>query len=97
MSGSTKLNMTMKETESEGTFVLRCTCPLAELASLQHVNLGACEIDDIPYAFTKGMSELCELHGRTGVGDSGEYLPSTIDRQVGLECSGLQTFSLGAK
>ena len=35
------------------------------------------------------MQELCTLHGRTGVGDSGEYLPSDTDRQVGLGMLGL--------
>ena len=35
------------------------------------------------------MSQLCTLHGRTGVGDSGEYLPSETDRQVGLGMLGL--------
>ena len=56
---------------------------------LQHINLGACEISDIPTAISKGMSELCNLHGRTGVGRTGEYLPSETDRQVGLGCLGL--------
>ena len=35
------------------------------------------------------MSELCRLHGRTGVGGTGEYLPSSSDRQVGLGFLGL--------
>ncbi len=35
------------------------------------------------------MKELCELHGKTGVGDTGEYLPSETDRQVGLGVLGL--------
>jgi hypothetical protein len=35
------------------------------------------------------MSELCDLHGRTGVGGTGEYLPSETDRQVGLGMLGL--------
>jgi hypothetical protein len=35
------------------------------------------------------MSELCALHGKTNVGESGEYLPSTTDRQVGLGLLGL--------
>ena len=56
---------------------------------LQHINFGACEFDNIPRAFTEGMSELCQLHGRTGVSDSGEYLPSETDRQVGLGILGL--------
>lgn len=56
---------------------------------LQHVNLGACEIEDIVPAFMYGMSELCSLHARTGVGDSGEYLKPANDRQVGLGMLGL--------
>ena len=35
------------------------------------------------------MSELCELHGKTGVGETGEYLSPEIDRQVGLGVLGL--------
>ena len=56
---------------------------------LQHVNLGAVTVADIPTAFRQGMSELCDLHSRTGVGGTGEYLPSETDRQVGLGCLGL--------
>ena len=56
---------------------------------LQHINLGATTISDIPAACTQGMSELCDLHGRTGVGGTGEYLPSEKDRQVGLGFLGL--------
>jgi hypothetical protein len=40
-------------------------------------------------AFVNGMSELCALHGKTNVGESGEYLPSETDRQVGLGLLGL--------
>jgi hypothetical protein len=56
---------------------------------LQHVNLGGCELDDIQGAFVNGMSELCSLHSKTNVGESGEYLPSETDRQVGLGMLGL--------
>ena len=38
------------------------------------------------------MSELCDLHGRTGVGESGEYLTPEADRQVGLGVLGLANF-----
>ena len=51
---------------------------------LQHVNLGACTIGNIQEGFTTAMSELCNLHARTGVGESGEYLTPTLDKQVGL-------------
>jgi hypothetical protein len=56
---------------------------------LQHVNLGQCELSDIQSAFVTGMSQLCALHGQTGVGSSGEYLPPETDRQVGLGVLGL--------
>ena len=38
------------------------------------------------------MQQLVALHGRTGVGDTGEYLPSEVDRQVGLGLLGLANF-----
>ena len=72
-----------------GNVCLEVYLPSRGTCLLQHVNLGACEIDDIPRAFVQGMSELCELHGKTGVGESGEYLPSGVDRQVGLGMLGL--------
>ena len=56
---------------------------------MQHVSLGACEFGDIEKAFVEGMSQLCSLHAKTGVGDSGEYLPAETDRQVGLGMLGL--------
>jgi hypothetical protein len=56
---------------------------------LQHINLGACELEDIEPAFIAGMSELCNLHGITGVEESGEYLSPQFDRQVGLGMLGL--------
>ena len=59
---------------------------------LQHVNLGQCDYDDLVPAFTEGMAELCALHSRTGVGDTGEYLPPEVDRQVGLGMLGLANF-----
>ena len=72
-----------------GNVCLEVYLPSRGTCLLQHVNLSACEYDDIPRAFAEGMSQLCELHGRTGVGDSGEYLPSETDRQVGLGMLGL--------
>jgi len=59
---------------------------------LQHVNMGACRIEDLESAFTEGMLQLCELHAGTGVGDTGEYLPPAVDRQVGLGMLGLANF-----
>jgi len=59
---------------------------------LQHVQLGACNVEDLRPAFIQGMSELVSLHGRTGVGDTGEYLSPDVDRQVGLGVLGLANF-----
>jgi hypothetical protein len=59
---------------------------------LQHVNLGACTLDSVAGAFAEGMRQLCELHPGTGVGDTGEYLPPSIDKQVGLGILGLANF-----
>jgi hypothetical protein len=59
---------------------------------LQHVNLGACSISDLGPAFVQGMAELVELHAKTGVGDTGEYLKPLEDRQVGLGVLGLANF-----
>jgi hypothetical protein len=59
---------------------------------LEHINAAACTVEDLETVFAEGMTELCELHGKTGVGDSGEYLPAIIDRQVGLGILGLSNF-----
>ena len=59
---------------------------------LQHVNLGACSIDELPDVFAEAMTQLCALHPKTGVGDTGEYLPPSIDKQVGLGILGLANF-----
>jgi hypothetical protein len=91
-SGDIWLNKVKYDNEGKrirGNVCLEVYLPSRGTCLLQHINLGACEFDDIPRAFVEGMSELCELHGRTGVGDSGEYLPSETDRQVGLGMLGL--------
>ena len=72
-----------------GNVCLEVYLPSRGTCLLQHVNLGACKFDEIPGAFVQGMSELCTLHAKTGVGDSGEYLPPETDRQVGLGMLGL--------
>jgi len=72
-----------------GNVCLEVYLPSRGTCLLQHINLGACEIGTIEEAFTTGMSQLCELHSRTGVGATGEYLPSDTDRQVGLGVLGL--------
>ena len=59
---------------------------------LQHVNLGACTLGNIQGAFVEGMMQLCELHSKTGVGNTGEYLPASIDKQIGLGILGLANF-----
>ena len=72
-----------------GNVCLEVYLPSRGTCLLQHVNLGACDFVDIPGAFHYGMQELCNLHGRTGVGSTGEYLAPETDRQVGLGMLGL--------
>ena len=72
-----------------GNVCLEVYLPSRGTCLLQHISLGACEFDEIPGAFVQGMSELCTLHAKTGVGDSGEYLPPETDRQVVLGMLGL--------
>jgi hypothetical protein len=72
-----------------GNVCLEVYLPSRGTCLLTHVNLGATAFDEIPAAFMQGMSELCELHSRTGVGETGEYLSSEKDRQVGLGVLGL--------
>jgi hypothetical protein len=59
---------------------------------LQHVNLGACNFDNLQGAFIEGMQQLVNLHPNTGVGDTGEYLSPSIDKQIGLGVLGLANF-----
>jgi len=72
-----------------GNVCLEVYLPSRGTCLLQHVNLGGCELDEIRGAFVHGMSELCSLHSKTNVGESGEYLPAETDRQVGLGMLGL--------
>ena len=75
-----------------GNVCLEIYLPSRGTCLLQHVQLGACNVEDLRPAFIKGMSELVALHGRTGVGDTGEYLAPEVDRQVGLGVLGLANF-----
>ena len=91
-SGDIWLNKVKYDNEGNrirGNVCLEVYLPSRGTCLLQHINLGACEFDDIPRAFAEGMSELCSLHSRTAVGDSGEYLTPEVDRQVGLGLLGL--------
>jgi hypothetical protein len=72
-----------------GNVCLEVYLPSRGTCLLQHCNLAACTTRNIKEAFAQGMSELCDLHGRTGVGGTGEYLPASEDRQVGLGMLGL--------
>jgi len=75
-----------------GNVCLEVYLPSRGTCLLQHVNLAACSAGDLKPSFIQGMSELCSLHSRTGVGATGEYLPADIDRQVGLGVLGLANF-----
>ena len=56
---------------------------------LEHINMGACTVEELPGAFVAGMEELIDLHAKTGVESTGEYLTQEEDRQVGLGMLGL--------
>jgi len=72
-----------------GNVCLEVYLPSRGTCLLQHINLGATTPATIVDAFAEGMSGLIELHSRTGVGETGEYLPPSTDRQVGLGLLGL--------
>ena len=83
--------------DAEGNRIYSNVCLEVYLPSrgtclLQHVNLGACQLGDLTPAFVEGMSSLIALHGKTGVGETGEYLSPEVDRQVGLGVLGLANF-----
>jgi len=56
---------------------------------LEHCNLSKCTPDELPEAFVAVMEDLVDLHAKTGVEDSGEYLDPKDDRQVGMGFIGL--------
>ena len=94
-SGDVWLNKIRYDTTGQriyGNVCLEVYLPSRGTCLLQHVNLGSCTLDNLQEAFVTGMSELCDLHGRTGVGESGEYLTPEVDRQVGLGVLGLANF-----
>jgi hypothetical protein len=72
-----------------GNVCLEVYLPSRGTCLLQHVNLGACDLENIPKTFAEAMTELCKLHGRTNVDKDGMYLSPTEDRQVGLGVLGL--------
>ena len=75
-----------------GNVCLEVFLPSRGTCLLQHVNLGANSIGDLRSTFRTAMSELCDLHPRTNVGESGEYLTPDRDKQVGLGLLGLANF-----
>jgi hypothetical protein len=86
-----------KKTDAKGNRIYGNVClevmlPHRGTCLLQHVNLGACSIEETEGAFMEGMQQLCDLHPRTGVGETGEYLPPSVDKQVGLGVLGLANF-----
>ena len=75
-----------------GNVCLEVFLPSRGTCLLQHLNMSACRIGDIRKSMREGMSDLCELHSRTGIEESGEYLAPDIDRQVGFGLLGLANF-----
>ena len=92
ISGLTKSDTTNVVSVFTVTSVWKSIFPSRGTCLLQHVQLGACNVEDLRPAFIEGMRQLVDLHGRTGVGDTGEYLHPEVDRQVGLGLLGLANF-----
>jgi hypothetical protein len=72
-----------------GNVCLEVYLPSRGTCLLQHINLGAATVGNLESAFVDGMTQLCELHAKTNVDASGEYLSPDTDRQVGLGMLGL--------
>jgi hypothetical protein len=72
-----------------GNVCLEVYLPSRGTCLLQHVNLGACDLEQIPNVFARAMTELCRLHAKTQVDKDGVYLSPEVDRQVGLGVLGL--------
>ena len=73
-----------------GNVCLEVYLPSRGTCLLQHINLGAAtDAMSLELAFVDGMKQLCELHAKTNVDASGEYLSPETDRQVGLGMLGL--------
>jgi hypothetical protein len=87
-----KIRFDAEGTRIYGNVCLEVYLPSRGTCLLQHINLGACGIEDLTPAFVEGMSSLINLHAQTGVGDTGEYLSPEVDRQVGLGILGLANF-----
>ena len=60
----------------EETYVLKCTCHHEERVCYNTLILGNVPLKTSQKLSYYGMQELCELHSRTGVGETGEYLRS---------------------
>jgi len=71
---------------------LEVAMPSRGTCLLEHINAGACGIEELKGAFGAGMEELCDLHARTGVGRTSEYLSPKEDKQVGLGILGFANF-----
>ena len=57
---------------------------------LEHINLGACTPEELACSFCLQVCKnLIDLHSKTGVESTGEYLTQEEDRQVGLGMLGL--------
>jgi len=75
-----------------GNVCLEVYLPSRGTCLLQHLNLGQTVHEHLAEAFRYGMQELCDLHSKTGVGETGEYLDPSTDRQVGFGVLGLANF-----
>ena len=87
-----KIKYDNKETESTPTSVLKFTCPHEERVSYSTLICLPVVSATYDQVSVKACPRLCELHGRTGIDESGEYLSPSIDRQVGFGLLGLANF-----
>ena len=84
-----KIRFNLRNERIYSNVCLEVYLPSRGTCLLQHVNLGACDVNDLAPAIEFAMNNLCLLHATTGVGDTGEYLVPQLDRQVGLGFLGL--------
>lgn len=87
-----KIRYDDKGNRIRGNVCLEVYLPSRGTCLLQHVNLGACDLDELRGAFAEAMTQLCQLHSKTNIDKSGEYLSPDIDKQVGLGVLGLANF-----
>ena len=75
--------------ESEEMYASKYTCPHVEPASSSISISVPVSSTTSQKLLVKACPSCADLHSKTGVGSTGEYLPAATDRQVGLGVLGL--------